>query len=243
MASLISNIIRQVPKVLSVNALRSQQVTSTSMIKNHVRMIQTGTMLNAPRVQQPAPPFKGMAAFGDDFKEISLTDFKGQYVVLFFYPLDFTFVCPTELIAFNERVEDFKKLGVQLIGVSVDSHYTHLGWMNTPRDKGGLGKLQYPLLSDLNKTIARDYNVLLENEGIALRGLFIIDPKGVLRIMQVNDLPVGRSVTETLRLVEAIKFYEEHGEVCPANWKAGDLTIKPNPKEAQEYFSAANKRN
>jgi len=194
-----------------------------------------------PRVQEPAPDFCGTAVICSDFKTIQLSDFKGKYVVLVFYPLDFTFVCPTELIALDERLEDFKKLNAEVIGVSVDSHFTHLGWMNTDRSKGGLGQLGYPLLSDLNKQIAKDYGVLLEKEGIALRGMFIIDPKGILRQITINDLPIGRSVDEALRLIEAISFADEHGEVCPANWKKGDKTIKPDPKGSQEYFSAANK--
>ncbi|KAF2880029.1 hypothetical protein ILUMI_26150 [Ignelater luminosus] len=196
---------------------------------------------NPPRVQNPAPNFRGTAVIGENFKEISLSDYKGKYLVLVFYPLDFTFVCPTELIAYDKRYEDFQKLNTEVIGISVDSHYTHLAWTNTNRTEGGLGKLRYPLLSDLNKCIARDYNVLLEKEGIALRGLFIIDPKGIIRQMSINDLPIGRSVDETLRLIEALKFVEEHGEVCPANWKQGDKTIKPDPKGSKEYFQSANK--
>lgn len=175
-----------------------------------------------------------------EFKTVSLQDYKGKYVVLFFYPLDWTFVCPTEIIAFSERIEDFRKMGVEVLGASIDSHFSHLHWINTPRNKGGLGGLKYPLISDLTKSIAKDYEVLIEegdNAGVALRGLFIISPDGTLRQKTVNDLPVGRSVDETLRLLEAFKFTDEHGEVCPANWTPGADTIKPNPKDSEEFFS------
>ena len=163
-----------------------------------------------------------------------------RYVVLFFYPLDWTFVCPTEIIAFSDRIAEFKALGVEVLGASVDSAFSHLNWVNTPRNKGGLGGLSYPLIADITKSIAKDYEVLIEegdDAGIALRGLFIISPTGVLRQKTVNDLPVGRSVDETLRLLKAFQFTDEHGEVCPANWTPGADTIKPNPKESEEYFS------
>ncbi|XP_044754016.1 peroxiredoxin-2-like isoform X1 [Coccinella septempunctata] len=192
----------------------------------------------APRVQQPAPNFKGTAVVGETFKEIQLSDFKGKYVVLVFYPLDFTFVCPTELRALQEKYDQFKKLNAEVIGCSIDSHYSHLGWIKTPPKEGGLGPISYPLLSDINKTIARDYDVLLEKEGIALRGTFIIDPNGILRQMAVNDLPIGRSIDEALRIIEAIRFHDEHGEVCPANWQKGGKTIKPDPQGSKEYFKS-----
>lgn len=175
-----------------------------------------------------------------EFKTVSLSDFKGKYVVLFFYPLDWTFVCPTEIIAFSDRIQEFKDLDVEVLGASIDSHFSHLHWINTPRNKGGLGELKYPLIADVTKAISKDYGVLIEegdNAGVALRGLFIISPEGVLRQMTVNDLPVGRSVDETLRLLKAFKFTDEHGEVCPANWAPGADTIKPNPKDSEEYFS------
>ena len=189
-------------------------------------------------VQKPAPDFKAQAVLPDgSFKTISLADYKGKYVVLFFYPLDFTFVCPTEIIAFSERAADFEKLGVQLLGVSVDSHYTHLAWRNTPRQDGGLGDIRYPLVADLDKSIAQAYDVLLAG-GIALRGLFLIDKQGVVRHQVVNDLPLGRSVDEALRIVKALQFFEANGEVCPANWKEGARTIKPNPQGSKEFFGA-----
>ena len=159
-------------------------------------------------------------------------------MVLFFYPLDFTFVCPTEIVAFSEQIEEFKKINTEVIGVSTDSHFSHLAWINTPRKSGGLGGLKYPLLSDFNKKIAKDYGVLIENAGIALRGLFVIDPTGTVRQITINDLPVGRSVEETLRLVKAFQFVEKHGEVCPANWNPDKnaATIKPDPKKSLDYF-------
>ena len=190
-------------------------------------------------VTKPAPDFKGTAVVNGAFKEIKLSDYKGKYVVLFFYPLDFTFVCPTEIIAFSEAASHFKALNTEVIAASTDSHFSHLAWINTPRKKGGLGALNIPLLSDFSKVIAKEYGVLLES-GIALRGLFLIDPKGVVRQITINDLPVGRSVEEIIRLVKAFQFVEKHGEVCPANWKPESPTIKPDPVKAMEYFEKNN---
>ncbi|KAJ1977276.1 cTPxI [Dimargaris xerosporica] len=188
-------------------------------------------------VQKPAPQWSAKGVLDGEIKSMALTDFKGKYVVMVFYPLDFTFVCPTELVAFSDRHAEFEKLNTQVVGISVDSEYSHLAWTNLPRSKGGLGDIKIPLIADMTKTIAQQYGVLLEKDGVALRGLFIIDPHGNVRIQHVNDLPIGRSVDETLRLVEAIQFTEKHGEVCPANWTKGGSTIKPNPKESHEYFS------
>lgn len=189
-------------------------------------------------VQKPAPEFTAQAVMSDgSFQEISLSDYRGKYVVLFFYPLDFTFVCPTEIIAFSERAAEFERLGVQLLGASVDSHFSHLAWRNTPRTEGGLGQIDYPLVADLNKEISRAYDVLLE-AGISLRGLFLIDKEGVVRHQVINDLPLGRSVDEALRIVQALQYFEENGEVCPANWKEGARTIKPSPDASKEFFSA-----
>lgn len=155
--------------------------------------------------------------------------------------MDFTFVCPTEIIAFSDRIKEFEQLNCSVVGVSVDSHFSHLAWCNTDRKKGGIGNIKYPLLSDLTKQISKDYGVLLDS-GISLRGLFIIDPNSVVRQITVNDLPVGRSVDETLRLIKAFQFTDQHGEVCPANWdeSKNKATIKPDPKGSQEYFSKAN---
>lgn len=192
-----------------------------------------------PQLQKAAPEFKGTAVVNGVFKDVSLADYKGKYVVLFFYPLDFTFVCPTEIIAFSDRAAEFRNIGCELIACSTDSHYTHLAWINTPRKQGGLGELDIPLLADKSMKIARDYGVLNEETGIPFRGLFIIDKKQNLRQITVNDLPVGRSVDETLRLVQAFQFTDEHGEVCPANWKPGQKTMVADPKKSKEYFAAA----
>ncbi len=189
-------------------------------------------------VQKSAPDFKAQAVMPDgSFSELTLSQFRGQYVVLFFYPLDFTFVCPTEIIAFSDRIEEFKKLGVEVIGVSVDSHYSHLAWRNVPRNQGGIGNIAYPLVADLNKQIARDYDVLI-NDAIALRGLFLIDKNGVVRHQVVNDLPLGRSVDETLRMVAALQYFEKNGEVCPADWKEGKRSIKPSVGDSKKFFES-----
>lgn len=189
------------------------------------------------QVQQKAPDFTAKAVVGHDFKDVTLSQFKGKYVLLFFYPLDFTFVCPTEIIAFSDRVKEFEQRNCQVLGVSVDSHYTHLAWVKTPRNQGGLGDIAYPLVADLNKSIARSFGVLLESAGIALRGLFLLDKDGVVRHITVNDLPIGRSVDEALRVLEALQFFEKNGEVCPANWKPGAATMKPDPEGSKAYFS------
>jgi peroxiredoxin (alkyl hydroperoxide reductase subunit C) len=188
-------------------------------------------------VAKEAPNFCAKAVMPDgSFKDIALNEYRGKYVVLFFYPLDFTFVCPTEIIAFSEAAGQFDALGTQLLGCSVDSHYTHLAWRNTPRKQGGLGDIKYPLVADLDKKISQAYDVLLP-DGIALRGLFLIDKQGIVRHQVVNDLPLGRNVDEVVRMVKALQFFESHGEVCPANWKEGSATIKPDPKGSREYFS------
>lgn len=151
-----------------------------------------------------------------------------------------TFVCPTEIIAFSDRIEEFKKIKTTVIAASTDSHFSHLAWINTPRKQGGLGQMNIPLLADKSTQIARDYGVLDEASGVPFRGLFIIDPKGILRQITINDLPVGRSVDETLRLVQAFQYTDEHGEVCPANWTPGKKTMKPDPSGSKAYFESAN---
>ncbi|MCS6927843.1 MAG: peroxiredoxin, partial [Candidatus Binatia bacterium] len=160
-------------------------------------------------VGKKAPDFKATALVGKEFKEISLSDYKGKYVVLFFYPLDFTFVCPTEIIAFSDRLAEFEKLNTQVLGCSVDSKYTHLAWTEVPRDKGGIGEIKYPLIADITKDIARSYGVLIEEAGISLRGVFIIDDKGILKSMTVNNNNVGRNIDEVLRVVEADQYAEK----------------------------------
>jgi len=187
-------------------------------------------------IGKPAPDFKGTAVVDGEFKDIALKDYKGKYLVLFFYPLDFTFVCPTEIIAFSDRAEEFRKIGCEVVAASTDSHFSHLAWINTPRKQGGLGSMKIPLLADKTCDIAKRYGVLKEDEGIAFRGLFIIDHNQNLRQITINDLPVGRSVDETLRLIQAFKFTDEFGEVCPAGWKPGAETMKADPKQSLEYF-------
>jgi alkyl hydroperoxide reductase subunit AhpC len=194
----------------------------------------------AVHVQKEAPNFTATAVVNEEFKTIQLSDYRGKYVVLFFYPLDFTFVCPTEIIAFSDRVEEFQKRGCEVIGVSVDSQFSHLAWIKMPRTEGGLGGLKYPLVADLTKKISCDYGVLLDG-GIALRGLFLVDKGGVVRHVTINDLPIGRSVDEALRVLDALQFFEKNGEVCPADWKPGKATIKPGVKESKEYFAKAGK--
>ncbi len=161
---------------------------------------------------------------------------KGKYAVLFFYPLDFTFVCPTEILAFDHRLEEFKKRNTEVIGCSVDSHYSHLAWKQTPVEKGGIGPIRYPLVADLKKHIARDYDVLFD-ESVALRGSFLIDRDGVVRHQVVNDLPLGRNIDEMIRMVDALQFHEEHGEVCPAEWEKGKEAMKDTPEGVAEYLA------
>lgn len=191
-------------------------------------------------VGQKAPEFELTAVVNGGFKQVKLSDYKGKYVVLFFYPLDYTFVCPTEITAFADAYEQFKKLGAEVMAASVDSQFVHLAWQQTPRREGGLSSLPFPHLADLNKTLSRDYDVLLEG-GMALRGLFIIDGEGVIQHATINNLGIGRSVDETLRLVQAIQTVKKTGEVCPANWKPGDDTMKADPKGAKAYFEKHNK--
>jgi peroxiredoxin (alkyl hydroperoxide reductase subunit C) len=190
------------------------------------------------QVTQAAPEFTATAVMADNsFNEkFQLSDYRGKHVLLFFYPLDFTFVCPSEIIAFNQRLKEFEARGVQVVGVSVDSHFSHWAWKNTPVEKGGIGPIQYPLVADITKQISRDYGVLF-NEAIALRGLFLIDKTGVVRHMLVNDLPLGRSIDEALRIIDALQFTEEHGEVCPANWRKGETAMKPTAEGVAKYLS------
>ena len=193
----------------------------------------------AIRVGQDAPVFTATAVFDQEFKTIKLSDYKGQYTVLFFYPLDFTFVCPTEVIAFSDRYAEFKALNTEVLGVSVDSEFSHLAWIQTDRKEGGIGDIAYPLISDIKKEICTAYNVLDPEAGVALRGLFIIDKEGVIQHTTVNNLSFGRSVDETLRTLKAIKYVQSHpDEVCPAEWKEGDKTMVPDPVQSKVYFSS-----
>eukprot|EP01068_Selenidium_serpulae_P019890 Selendium_serpulae@DN742_c0_g1_i1.p1 len=193
--------------------------------------------VSASLVRRKAPEFAATAVMPNgEFKDVSLSrDFSGKHVLLFFYPFDFTFVCPSEILAFNNKVDELKALGVELLGCSVDSQFVHAAWRNTAIENGGIGKIKFPLLADVTRKIARDYGVLLE-EGMALRGLFIIDKTQTVRHALVNDLPLGRSVDEAIRLVEAMNFTDAHGEVCPANWKKGQKAMKPDAEGVAKYL-------
>jgi len=191
-------------------------------------------------VAKPAPNFTAQAVMPDgSFKEIKLSDYKGKYVILFFYPLDFTFVCPTEIIAFSNSMDEFKKRNTEVLGVSIDSHFSHLAWRNTDRKNGGLGDIAYPLVADVYKKITYDYGVMHE-AGIAFRGLFLIDKEGVVQHQLINNLPLGRNIDEALRMVDALQFHENNGEVCPANWKNGEDGMKPDPSGSKTYFDKHN---
>ncbi len=189
-------------------------------------------------VGKQAPDFTATAvmpdnSFNDKFN--LHTYLKGKIGVLFFYPLDFTFVCPSEIIAFDHRLDEFKQRGVEVIGVSVDSHFSHFAWKQTPVDKGGIGNVQYPLVADLTKSIARDYDVLV-NDAVAFRGTFLIDKNGVVRHQLVNDLPLGRNIDEAIRMVDALLFHQEHGEVCPAGWSKGKKGMKASTEGVAAYL-------
>lgn len=195
-------------------------------------------------VGKPAPDFTAPAVMGDNSiaEAFHFSDYlKGHYGLLFFYPLDFTFVCPSEILAHDHRVEEFEKRNVKVVGVSVDSHFTHLAWKNTPVKQGGLGQVQFPLVADLTKQIARDYDVLV-NDAVALRGTFLVDKQGIVRHQVVNDLPLGRNVDEALRMVDALQFTEQHGEVCPAGWQKGKPGMKADPEGVAEYLAKHGKK-
>jgi peroxiredoxin (alkyl hydroperoxide reductase subunit C) len=189
-------------------------------------------------VTRQAPDFTATAVMGDNsFKEdFKLSDYRGKYVILFFYPLDFTFVCPSEIIAFDKALAKFQEKNCEVVGVSIDSQFTHWAWKNTPVNDGGIGNIQYPLVADLDKKISRQYGVLLDM-GVALRGTFLIDKEGVVRHAVINDLPLGRSIDEALRMVDSLTFHETHGDVCPANWKAGEDAMTPTAEGVADYLA------
>ncbi|XP_075488408.1 2-Cys peroxiredoxin BAS1, chloroplastic-like [Primulina tabacum] len=193
-----------------------------------------------PLVGNKAPDFEAEAVFDQEFTKVKLSEYIGKkYVILFFYPLDFTFVCPTEIIAFSDRYNEFQKLNTEILGVSIDSVFSHLAWVQTDRKSGGLGDLQYPLVSDVTKSVSQSYGVLIPDQGIALRGLFIIDKEGVIQHSTINNLAIGRSVDETLRTLQALRYVQENpDEVCPAGWKPGEKSMKPDPILSKEYFAA-----
>ncbi|GBF80706.1 peroxiredoxin [Aphanothece sacrum] len=190
------------------------------------------------RVGQPAPDFTATAVIDQEFQTKKLSSYRGKYVVLFFYPLDFTFVCPTEIIAFSDRYEEFTRINTEVLGVSVDSEFAHLAWIQTERKNGGVGDVAYPLISDIKKELSTAYNVLDPEAGVALRGLFIIDKEGIIQHVTINNLSFGRSVDETLRTLKAVQYVQSHpDEVCPAGWQEGDKTMVPDPVKSKIYFS------
>ncbi len=206
-------------------------------------------------VTKPAPEFTATAVMADNsFKQISLKDYRGKKVVIFFYPLDFTFVCPTELLAFDHRLAEFEKRGVQVLGCSVDSEFSHLAWRNTPTNQGGIGQVGYPIISDLDKSISRNYEVLVGAEPatvitetaeaetsigglVALRGTYLIDEEGIVRHAVINDLPLGRNVDEMLRMVDALAHFQKYGEVCPAGWQEGDKGMEGSSDGVAKYLA------
>ena len=192
-------------------------------------------------VGRQAPNFTAAAVLGNGeiVENYHLSDvIKGKYAVIFFYPLDFTFVCPSELIAFDHRIEEFKKRNVEVIGVSIDSHFTHNAWRNTPIDKGGIGAVRYTLVADMNHAICKAYDVETPDGNVAFRGSFLIDKSGTVRHQVVNDLPLGRNIDEMLRMIDALQFTEQHGEVCPAGWKEGDKGMKADPQGVADYLAS-----
>lgn len=191
-------------------------------------------------VGKKAPDFKAAAVMADGSinENFRLSDYKDKYVVLFFYPLDFTFVCPTELIAFSRRIKEFEERGVQVIGCSVDSQFTHVAWRNTPVEEGGIGAVTYPLVADVKHEICKAYDVEFDEAGVAFRGSFLIDKGGVVRHQVVNDLPLGRNVDEMLRMIDALQFTEKYGEVCPAGWNKGEKGMIPDKEGVASYLAA-----
>lgn len=186
-------------------------------------------------VGREAPDFSGPALINGEIGELKSKDYKKKWKILFFYPLDFTFVCPTEIVAFSDAADKFKSLGAEIIAASVDSVFSHLAWTQQSRDEGGLGEINFPILSDLNKRVSESYEVLTD-EGVALRGLFLIDEENIIQHATINNLSVGRNVDEALRLLKAYQFTAEKGEVCPANWNDGDDSMKPDPSGSKEWF-------
>nr|XP_043608972.1 2-Cys peroxiredoxin BAS1, chloroplastic-like [Erigeron canadensis] len=217
-------------------SLRSAVSVRSAASRRNAFVVKAGL----PLVGNKAPDFEAEAVFDQEFINVKLSDYIGKkYVILFFYPLDFTFVCPTEITAFSDRHAEFEKLNTEILGVSVDSVFSHLAWVQTDRKSGGLGDLNYPLVSDVTKSISKAFNVLIEDQGIALRGLFIIDKEGVIQHSTINNLAIGRSVDETMRTLQALQFVQENpDEVCPAGWKPGEKSMKPDPKLSKEYFAA-----
>lgn len=221
----------------SLSQIKKNLEQHSNLAQNAVLVRKLSSVMSMLQPATPAPEFGGKAVVDGQIKDIKLADYQGKYVVLLFYPADFTFVCPTEIIAFSERAAEFRKENCEVIAVSTDSEFSHLAWINTAREAGGLGKMDIPLLADRTQVISTRYGVLKADSGVAFRGLFIIDGGGMLRQITVNDLPVGRDVDETLRLVQAFKFTDEHGEVCPAGWRKGKKTMKPTKEGVSQYLA------
>ena len=187
-------------------------------------------------VAKEAPDFTAAAAMPDGtISDIKLSDYRGKYVILFFWPLDFTFVCPTEIIAMDHRQPTFAELGVEVLGVSIDSQFTHHAWRNTPVDKGGIGPVKFPIIADVNHKITQSYGIEHPDANVAMRGTFLIDKNGIVQSQTVNNLPLGRNIDEHVRVVEALQFFEEYGEVCPAGWNKGDSGMKPDADGVATY--------
>ncbi|KAM1096361.1 hypothetical protein ACFX19_014158 [Malus domestica] len=232
----------------SIHGLRLPRVAHSASLSrggSHARksFVVKASAVELPLVGNVAPDFEAEAVFDQEFIKVKLSEYIGKkYVILFFYPLDFTFVCPTgkhEITAFSDRHAEFAELNTEILGVSVDSVFSHLAWVQTDRKSGGLGDLKYPLISDVTKSISKSYDVLIPDQGIALRGLFIIDKEGVIQHSTVNNLAIGRSVDETKRTLQALQYVQDNpDEVCPAGWKPGEKSMKPDPKGSKEYFSA-----
>jgi alkyl hydroperoxide reductase subunit AhpC len=237
--ALFTSFRRFVPRI--AQQFTATPIANTSRLGLASAMRLMATITYSPptaKITQPAPTFTAGAVVDGEIQSVSLEGFRGKWTILLFYPKDFTFVCPTEIIAFSDRHDEFARLNAQVIAISTDTPETHLAWVRTPRKKGGLGYMQIPIVADVTKSISADYGVLVESAGIALRGLFIINPEGVLQQITVNNFPVGRSVDEALRLLQAFQFVAEHGEVCPANWKPGQKTMKAHPEDSLDFFGS-----
>jgi len=215
--------------ICSKNSAGSYGRSASSKKNADSGFVKENSTIGELRMAEQAPKWSATAVVDGEFKKISSDDYKGKYLVFFFYPMDYTFVCPTEILAFSDRAMDFRKINCEVVAASTDSQYCHLAWVSTPKDEGGLGPLKIPLVADKNCQIARKYGIYKEDEGISYRGLFIIDGEQKLRQITINDLPVGRSVDETLRLVQALQYTDKHGEVCPVGWKPGEEAIKTVP--------------
>lgn len=217
--------------------MRTAQLTSRARSSTQLLRPQQLSQPTMRLVGNPAPDFEAEAVFDQEFMNVKLSDYRGKYVILFFYPLDFTFVCPTEITSFSDNYKEFADLGAEVLGISVDSKFAHLAWLQAERNEGGLGDIAYPLVADITKDIAKKYDVLIEDEGVALRGLFIVDREGVVQHCTINNNEFGRNWEEVKRTLQALKYVQDNpDEVCPAGWNPGDETMVPEPDKSKEYF-------